>query len=44
MWCFMTTPNGRRAHPPGVTGDDPAYRISNAYDPELANRLLDRFG
>ena len=30
--------------PPGVTGYDPAYRTSNAYDPELANRLLDRFG
>ncbi len=30
--------------PPGVTGYDPAYRTTNAYDPELANRLLDRFG
>ena len=30
--------------PPGVTGYDPAYRSGNAYDPELANRLLDRFG
>ncbi|HTS21025.1 MAG TPA: ABC transporter substrate-binding protein [Casimicrobiaceae bacterium] len=30
--------------PPGVTGYDPAYRSNNAYDPELANRLLDRFG
>jgi ABC-type transport system substrate-binding protein len=30
--------------PPGVTGYDPAYRSSNAYDPDLANRLLDRFG
>ncbi len=30
--------------PPGVTGYDPAYRSSNAYDPELANRLHDRFG
>ena len=30
--------------PPGVVGYDPAYRSGNGYDPELANRLLDRFG
>ncbi len=30
--------------PPGVVGHDPAYRSSIQYDPELANRLLDRFG
>ncbi|MCS6762743.1 MAG: ABC transporter substrate-binding protein [Candidatus Protistobacter heckmanni] len=30
--------------PPGVAGHDPAYRSSMAYDPELANKLLDRFG
>jgi len=39
--------NAERAQmpiPPGVTGYDPAYRTNNAYDPELANRLLDRFG
>ena len=30
--------------PPGVTGYDPSYRSSNAYNPEIANRLLDRFG
>ncbi|HUH93649.1 MAG TPA: ABC transporter substrate-binding protein [Casimicrobiaceae bacterium] len=30
--------------PPGVTGYDPAYRSNNGYDPELADRLLDRFG
>ena len=30
--------------PPGVAGYDPTYRSNNAYDPELANRLLDRFG
>jgi ABC-type transport system substrate-binding protein len=30
--------------PPGVTGYDAAYRTANTYDPELANRLLDRFG
>jgi ABC-type transport system substrate-binding protein len=29
---------------PGVTGYDPAYRSNNGYDPQLANRLLDRFG
>ena len=39
--------NAERAQmpiPPGVTGHDPGYRSNNAYDPELANRLLDRFG
>jgi len=39
--------NGSRAQmliPPGVYGHDPAYRSANVYDPELANRLLDRFG
>ncbi|MEC5217966.1 ABC-type transport system substrate-binding protein [Actimicrobium sp. GrIS 1.19] len=30
--------------PPGVVGYDPAYRSSIAYDPVLANKLLDRFG
>lgn len=30
--------------PPGVIGYDPTYRGGNTYDPELANRLLDRFG
>ncbi|MCS6766461.1 MAG: ABC transporter substrate-binding protein [Candidatus Protistobacter heckmanni] len=30
--------------PPGVAGHDPAYRSSMAYDPELADKLLDRFG
>jgi ABC-type transport system substrate-binding protein len=30
--------------PPAVWGHDPAYRSRNAYDPDLANRLLDRFG
>ncbi len=30
--------------PPGVVGHDPAYRSSIAYDPALANKLLDRFG
>jgi ABC-type transport system substrate-binding protein len=30
--------------PQGVVGHDPSYRSSNAYDPALANRLLDRFG
>ena len=30
--------------PPGVIGYDPTYRSGNTYDPELANRLLDRFG
>ena len=30
--------------PAGVVGHDPSYRSSIAYEPELANRLLDRFG
>lgn len=30
--------------PPGVVGHDPNYRSSLQYDPDLANRLLDRFG
>jgi ABC-type transport system substrate-binding protein len=30
--------------PPGVIGHDPSYRSINYYDPELANKLLDRFG
>ncbi|MBC7499899.1 MAG: ABC transporter substrate-binding protein [Herminiimonas sp.] len=30
--------------PPGVAGHDPAYRPSIQYDPELAMKLLDRFG
>jgi ABC-type transport system substrate-binding protein len=30
--------------PPGVIGYDPAYRSSIPYDPDLANKLLDRFG
>ena len=39
--------NAERAQmpiPPGVIGYDPAYRSNNTYDPDLANRLLDRFG
>ena len=30
--------------PPGIAGHDPEYRSSIDYDPELANKLLDRFG
>jgi ABC-type transport system substrate-binding protein len=30
--------------PPGVVGHDPSYRNSIVYDPELAIKLLDRFG
>ena len=30
--------------PPGVVGHDPDYRSLNQRDPDLANRLLDRFG
>jgi len=30
--------------PAGVVGHDPSYRSINQYDPELANKLLDRFG
>ena len=30
--------------PPGAIGHDPKYRSINYYDPELANKLLDRFG
>jgi ABC-type transport system substrate-binding protein len=30
--------------PPGVVGYDPTYRNSVAYDPALANKLLDHFG
>jgi ABC-type transport system substrate-binding protein len=30
--------------PEGVVGHDPKYRSSIAYDPELANKLLDHFG
>ncbi len=30
--------------PPGVVGHDAGYRSSIQYDPELANRLLDRYG
>jgi ABC-type transport system substrate-binding protein len=30
--------------PAGVVGHDPRYRSINAFDPALANRLLDRFG
>jgi ABC-type transport system substrate-binding protein len=30
--------------PAGVVGHDPGYRSINQYDPELANKLLDRFG
>jgi oligopeptide transport system substrate-binding protein len=36
-----------RAHypiPPGVAGEEPQFRSSIAYDPRLANALLDRFG
>ena len=32
------------AVPDGVAGHDPTYRSSIAYEPELANRLLDHFG
>ncbi len=32
------------AVPVGVVGHDPSYRSSIAYEPELANRLLDHFG
>jgi len=32
------------AVPVGVAGHDPSYRSSIAYEPELANRLLDHFG
>ncbi|MFC5475270.1 ABC transporter substrate-binding protein [Paraherbaspirillum soli] len=30
--------------PAGVEGHDPKYRNSTTYDPDLANKLLDRFG
>jgi ABC-type transport system substrate-binding protein len=30
--------------PPGVIGHDPTYRSLNRFDPEAANKLLDRFG
>lgn len=30
--------------PQGVVGHDPRYKSINRYDPDLANRLLDRFG
>jgi ABC-type transport system substrate-binding protein len=30
--------------PPGVYGYEPAYRMGIPHDPDLANRLLDRFG
>jgi ABC-type transport system substrate-binding protein len=30
--------------PPGAIGHDPKYRSVNYYDPDLANKLLDRFG
>jgi ABC-type oligopeptide transport system substrate-binding subunit len=30
--------------PPGVVGHDPGYRDSNRFEPEVANRLLDRMG
>ncbi len=30
--------------PPGVVGYDPNYHTINPYDPDLANKLLDRFG
>ena len=30
--------------PPGAIGHDPKYRSINYYDPDLANKLLDRFG
>ncbi|HTE15498.1 MAG TPA: ABC transporter substrate-binding protein [Burkholderiales bacterium] len=30
--------------PPGVAGHEPQYRNSIAYDPRLANALLDKFG
>lgn len=41
--------NGQAVHAPmiiprGIGGFDPDYKSSVAYDPELANKLLDRFG
>ncbi|WP_338847562.1 ABC transporter substrate-binding protein [Massilia sp. W12] len=30
--------------PPGVIGHDPSFRRTIGYNPELANKLLDRFG
>jgi ABC-type transport system substrate-binding protein len=30
--------------PPGVVGHDPSYRSIIPYNPEMANRLLDKFG
>jgi ABC-type transport system substrate-binding protein len=30
--------------PPGVAGHDPNYKTSIQYDPDTANKLLDRFG
>ena len=30
--------------PAGVVGHDPSYRSINQYDPDLANKLLDRYG
>ena len=30
--------------PPNIAGHDPSYRRSIAYDPKLANQLLDHFG
>jgi len=30
--------------PPGIVGHDPKYRTVNAYNPDAANKLLDKFG
>jgi ABC-type transport system substrate-binding protein len=36
--------NAQGMVPPGIIGHDPAYRYSIGYDPELAKKLLDRYG
>lgn len=43
VW-FGQAVKARSLVPPGVAGHDPAYRNANAYDPDLAGKLLDRFG
>lgn len=42
--CVADRRAGRIKDAAGVAGHDPAYRSSIAYEPALANRLLDRFG
>ena len=45
MWCCTAMPNARRCSFHRASSVyDPAYRSSIPYDPELANKLLDRFG